>query len=170
MPPRPSPPARDFFAAAKQQLALAESHSTCKQRATVKLLASCEHLESSSSEDGDLETLQNFYAAHLALCELEGAYPKLRSQCRLSLPAYADEAPALVRGVAEAELRRCLGVIKTNENYWTSYSNNRRDAYVWCRAMRPGFDQGNKPSYLHLLPLRADGQQEITSRASRTSS
>ena len=142
---RQSSSEKSYFTAAKQQLSMAETHSTCKRLATVKLLTSCENLESSPTEDVDLETLQNFYAVHLALCELEGAYPKLRSKCRISLPAYTEDATPHLKAVATEQFRQCINIIKSNENYWTSYSNNRRDAYVWCKAMRPGFDQGLNP-------------------------
>ena len=132
----------DPFAVVDQHIAAAKTRLTCKRRVTLKLLTSCENLQSSSTQDVDLETLQNYYAIHLALCELDDAYPKLRAKCSLQLPDYAEDATTLLRNGAKEQFRQCIHVIKTNENWWTSYSNNRRDTYSWCKAMGPGFDEG----------------------------
>ena len=143
--------AADHFAAAKQYLALAQSFSTCKKNATTKLLTSCERLQKSAVGEVEIELLQDFYAAHLAVCELETAYPKLSAQCGMQLPAYAEDALEFLEIGGGLQLKRCINVLKSQNNYWTSYSNNRRDSYMVCKAMSTGFDDGEL-----LLKVRRD--------------
>ena len=132
----------DPITAVKEHIELAKTRLTCKRRVTLKLVMSCENLEPSQATDVDIETLQNYYATHLALCELDDAYPRLRSKCHVSLPEYAEDTMSFLKNGAKEGYQQCINVIKTNENWWTSYSNNRRDAYAWCKAMGPGFDEG----------------------------
>lgn len=132
----------DHFAAAKQYLTLAQSFSTCKKNAATKLLTSCERLQNSDADEVEIELLQDFYAAHLAICELEMAYPKLPAQCGMQLPAYAEDALEFLRTEGGHQMKKCINVLKSQNNYWTSYSNNRRDSYMVCKAMSTGFDDG----------------------------
>ena len=131
----------DLFAAARQRLSQIQTSSTCKQLATVKLLGTCENLRL-STHHSDLEVVHNLYAAHLALCELEGANTKLPASCRLGLPSGVDNVVEVLDDEGRAQLSRCLAALHEKAQWWTSYSNNRQDAYIWCKAMRPGFDQG----------------------------
>ena len=131
----------DFFALARERLALMEHSSTCKRSATMKLFVTCESLEVSPDLDINLETVQNFYSAHLAMCELDGAHANLPSHCRLGLPSDASELASFLRDNGAQQLKRCLTSLQSRSQWWTSYSNNRRDAYILCKAMRP-FDQG----------------------------
>ena len=137
----------DYFAVAKDRLAVMEHSSTCKRTATMKLFSTCESIESSSSTDLDLETVQNFYSAHLAICELDGAHANLPSHCRLGLPSDSSELASFLHDDGARQLKRCLTDLQSRSQWWTSYSNNRRDAYILCKAMRP-FDQGET-----LVPL-----------------
>ena len=118
-----------------------EQSSTCKRSATIKLFATCESLRSSPNADVDLETVQNLYSAHLAICELDGAHANLPRHCRLGLPSDASEIASFLREDGTRQLQRCLTDLQSRSQWWTSYSNNRRDAYILCKAMRP-FDQG----------------------------
>ena len=131
----------DYFEQARHRLSVMESSSTCKRAATIKLLDTCENLQT-GTHDEDLESVQNLYAAHLAICELEGAARKLPQPCRLPLLSSSDGLALVLDGEGKARLRDCISALHSKSQSWTSYSNNRRDAYVWCKVMRPGFDQG----------------------------
>ena len=133
-----------FFEEAKKRLAVMQTSSTCKRIATIKILTTCENLRIDSDDiDEDLETVQNLYAAHLAICELEGASTKLTQHCRLPLPSNAEDIPQVLESQRRDDLRVCIAALQSKPQWWTSYSNNRRDAYFLCKAMRPGFDNGN---------------------------
>ena len=138
----------DYFDEARRRLATMETSSTCKRAATLKLLDTCENLQS-GGQDEDLENIQNLYAAHLAICELEGAARKLPQSCRLQLPSNPDDLARVLNNEGKAQLKACVSSLHSQSQSWTSYSNNRRDAYIWCKVMRPGFDQGPSkiPSY-----------------------
>ncbi|MCJ1325081.1 hypothetical protein MMC10_001743 [Thelotrema lepadinum] len=130
----------DYFDEARRRLASMEVSSTCKRAATLRLLDTCENLQTGSQDD-DLENVQNLYAAHLAICELEGAARKIPQQCRLQLPSNPDELARVLNSEGKAHLKACISSLHSQSQSWTSYSNNRRDAYIWCKVMRPGFDQ-----------------------------
>ena len=131
----------DYFDEARRRLAVIESSSTCKRVATVKILTTCENLQIGVHET-DLENVQNLYAAHLAVCELEGAATKLPESCRLRLPPDSDGLSTVLDNDGRSQLKTCISALHSKSQWWTSYSNNRRDAYLWCKVMRPGFDQG----------------------------
>lgn len=132
----------DYFEEARHRLATMETSSTCKRIATIKLLTTCDNLQS-GARDEDLESVQNLYAAHLAICELGGAAAKIPQSCRLHLPAGTDELPEVLDAKGKSQLQACISTLHSKSQWWTSYSNNQRDAYLWCKVMRPGFDQGS---------------------------
>ena len=136
----------DYFDEARRRLASMEVSSTCKRAATLRLLDTCENLQTGSQDD-DLENVQNLYAAHLAICELEGAARKIPQQCRLQLPSNPDELARVLNSEGKAHLKACISSLHSQSQSWTSYSNNRRDAYIWCKVMRPGFDQGSNVNF-----------------------
>ena len=138
----------DYFDEARRRLATMETSSTCKRAATLKLLDTCENLQS-GGQDENVENIQNLYAAHLAICELEGAAKKLPQSCRLRLPSNPDELARVLNNEGKAQLKTCISSLHSQSQSWTSYSNNRRDAYIWCKVMRPGFDQGSSKISIH---------------------
>ena len=140
--------------------------STCKRVATIKLLTTCDDLQTgTTSHDQDLEDVQNLYAAHLAVCELEGANTKIPQSCRLQLPSSSEGLPEVLDADGRKTLRECIAKLHERVQWWTSYSNNRRDAYLWCRVMRPMFDQG-RVGWLIISGSysRADSQGQMNMR------
>jgi hypothetical protein len=130
-----------FFEEARNRLAIMEKSTTCKRMATTKLLASCEQLQIQSEQD-NTDGVEQLYAVRLAMCEIGDATIKSPHACRLEvLPGTTGLVESLDQQGKE-KLKGCISALHSKSQWWTSYSNNRRDAYLWCKAMQPGFDQG----------------------------
>ena len=141
-----------IYSKALDRLSEMKGSSTCKHRATEKLLATCETLQASPAAERTLEHIQNLYSAHLAFCELQSAAAPLPPHCSLQLPENTQDTLAFLEAGGERQLSQCLNSLQSTPQWWTSYSNNRQDAYIWCKALRSAIDHGDfAPPDLHKL-------------------
>ena len=146
-----------IYSQALERLSHIQGASTCKHQATNRLLDTCETLQSSPGSERTLETIQNLYSAHLALCELQSAATSIPSACGLELPGKGEDAIKFLKAGGERRLSKCLKALQSSPQWWTSYSNNRQDAYVWCKAMRTAIDHGlSQITFNYYSIFRAD--------------
>lgn len=119
------------------------SAPSCNRIAVTRLLASCQSIEGDGHAQqldvpATLDRARSIYAARLALCELEDAVTTIPEACSslrvTTRPPYleADSLDSISWDVVE----RCLRVLESRPQWWTSYSNNRQNAIVICKAAR----------------------------------
>lgn len=136
---RSSAYSQQAFQDADKSLQFFEEARLCKREATLKLVSTstCKELLQDPRRE-DVEMILDLYAIELAKCEIESALVKLPGSCQFELPTGTLENG--VQRSIQAELSRCLSVLHSKPQWWTSYSNHRRDGYQWCLVMKPGFD------------------------------
>ncbi|CAF9903176.1 MAG: hypothetical protein GOMPHAMPRED_000117 [Gomphillus americanus] len=127
------------FREAERALTSLEEARTCKREATLKLISSstCKDVLKETRRE-DVEIVQELYAIQLAKCEIESASAALPQSCQIDLASISLEAGS--RAALQSKIRSCLVTFQSKPQWWTSYSNHRRDGYDWCLVMKPGFD------------------------------
>ena len=133
----------DVYMQAKQLLKLMQSAPSCNRIATSNLLTSCQSIEGlSANTEAAIEDVRATYAAQLAICELRSAGAQIPTHCNMMLPTNEDlQAPS--RNTPEGrELTQCLQTLESRPQWWTSYSNNKQNAVVMCRAARVDIERG----------------------------
>jgi len=149
-----------IFSEAIKVIGSIESKSSCFRLAASSLLTSCKSLEKLSSDpikdsEARTESLNEQYAARLALCELDGARVGIPRTCNA---LRATEAACPRKGATgwffkteqaenkqtrlcysrttHAQFLACLSDLHKLPQSWTSYSNARQNAHVICHASR----------------------------------
>lgn len=145
---RPSKYLQKSFQDADKSLQFFEEARLCKREATLKLISTstCKELLQDPRRD-DIEMILDLYAIELAKCEIESASVKLPGSCQFELPSGTLENG--VQRTTQTELSRCLAALHSKPQWWTSYSNHRRDGYQWCLVMKPGFDHSESNNSFH---------------------
>ena len=164
-----------------------ESLPSCAKIASSALLHSCSALEGSIKHDeseltrgSDLfvEEEADIYSARLAVCELSGADFSIPKECRSFIP---DDKVKRKRGICGfwsrngaseptttfqsydeitlSNLQQCRRALGSTSQSWTSYSNNRQNAVVMCRAMRSEIE---KDDQLHVGKILASAAAAAT--------
>lgn len=111
--------------------------STCHQTAAAHLLLTCKAIGADmDKDDGERELLErakSVYAVRVAVCETGEGRAAVPSACTsiLDIPQRLDHE---IDVVSSKTLAPCLGALMGEHYYWTSYSNNRQDANILCRA------------------------------------
>lgn len=155
---------------------------TCNQLAAYQLLTSCKSLE--VGPDGTespqlLEKVKNLYAARLAVCELQSAHASVPTQCKdimsvsLSDLGIEEEQSRLNRlwcgrDCVEARvLNPCLKALHDKSTSWTSYSNNRAQAFTMCHAIRDHLEREHTAETHRKLVKVVSKMTDETSEVSR---
>lgn len=121
------------------------THPSCNRLAASDLLTSCQsfkaHDELSKNDPRLLDTIKSFYAARLALCELEDAGTYLPDECiDIASHRHHDYKPVHLSERAPL-LEPCLRTLESKPQWWTSYSNNRQNTAIMCEAARIEIDK-----------------------------
>ena len=133
----------EVYMQAKQLLILMQSAPSCNRIATSNLLTSCQSIESpSSNTEAAIEDVRAIYAAQLAICELRSAGAQIPTHCNSMLPTNEDLQAPLRNTPESRELTQCLQTLESRPQWWTSYSNNKQNAVVMCRAARVDIERG----------------------------
>ena len=164
-----------------------ESLPSCAKIASSALLHSCsalegsiKHDESEMSRGSDLfvDEEADIYSARLAVCELSGADFSIPNECRSFIPDDKVKKKRGIRGfwskngaseptttfqyydeVTLSNLQQCRRALGSTSQSWTSYSNNRQNAVVMCRAMR---SEVEKDEQLHVGKILASAATAAT--------
>lgn len=164
-----------------------ESLPSCAKIASSALLHSCSALEGSIKHDeselsrgSDLfvDEEADIYSARLAVCELSGADFSIPNECRSFIPDDKVKKKRGIRGfwskngaseptatfqyydeVTLGNLQQCRRALGSTSQSWTSYSNNRQNAVVMCRAMR---SEVEKDEQLHVGKILASAATAAT--------
>lgn len=133
----------EVFSHALELLSSMQSAPSCNRVATATLLKECKSIQgSSSSVQPALEDIRSTYAAQLAVCELRGAGSQIPPYCdNRPVPGARRPTPAVGRPDT-AQLRQCLKSLESRPQWWTSYSNSRQNAVVFCQAARVEIEKG----------------------------
>ncbi|KAE8376244.1 hypothetical protein BDV26DRAFT_241333 [Aspergillus bertholletiae] len=141
------------FKEAVQLLESMRSSPSCNQIAALKLVTSCQSVrEKTCNADPEayrlLEHTRSLYSARLAICELNGAGTPIPNACLpVTIPppqkkgifgfSLKSEIPVnRVDLISSQLLESCLRSLESRPQWWTSYSNNRQNAFVICQAAR----------------------------------
>lgn len=164
-----------------------ESLPSCAKIASSALLHSCSALEGSiTHDDSDLrrgsdlfvEEEADIYSARLAVCELSGADFSIPSACQSFIPTEKSKNKRGIRGfwskngpsqpatvfqyyddVTLNNLQQCRKSLGSTSQSWTSYSNNRQNAVVMCRAMQ---SQVDNDEHIHVAKVLASAAASAT--------
>ena len=89
-----------------------------------------------------MDDLKSVYATRLAICELRSAGAPIPPKCESFAPALNnDKGKAYDKG-DNRDLSHCLKSLESRPQWWTSYSNNKQNAIVMCRAARVEIEKG----------------------------
>ncbi|KAF2718002.1 hypothetical protein K431DRAFT_315288 [Polychaeton citri CBS 116435] len=154
----PIEPANFFSQRTKEVLSILQNVQklpTCNKNAAKALIHDCQSLETDP-----LEQIKAVYAARLAVCELLEAKANIPPACSSFLPKISSSSKQYMRGwlrpgsltkptiydaryeqATEEDLISCLAQLRREPQSWTSYSNNRQNAVVMCRAARAEIEQ-----------------------------
>ncbi|PLB39627.1 putative nuclear membrane fusion protein Kar5 [Aspergillus candidus] len=154
-----------IYTGAIQILESMKTSPSCNRMAASELVMSCQSLGDKSGDTPDsgtyvtLERVRSFYAARLAICELNGAGASVPRLCipvtvsgppgkrMFSIPSRSKPPLSPVDKESAALLEGCLKTLESRPQWWTSYSNNRQNAVVICQAARI---EGEKEELLEL--------------------
>ncbi|MCJ1354189.1 MAG: hypothetical protein MMC33_004176 [Icmadophila ericetorum] len=133
----PSASQSEVYAQAMELLESMQSAPSCNRIATSRLLKSCQLIEGpSANTEAAIEDVRAVYAAQLAICEVRSAGAQIPTHCDLILPTDEEIQPSFRNAPAGRELAQCLQSLESRPQWWTSYSNNKQNAVVMCRAAR----------------------------------
>ena len=166
----------------------AESLPSCAKIATSALMHSCSALEGSMKQDESaldrgtdlfVDEEADIYSARLAVCELSGADFLIPKECKPFIPTEKATKKRGFRGywsksgptepnslfqyydeITQANLQQCRKALGSTSQSWTSYSNNRQNAVLMCRAMRSEIE---KEEQLHTGKILAGAAMTATS-------
>ena len=164
-----------------------ETLPSCAKIASSALLHSCSALEGSIKHDESelargsdlfIEEEADIYSARLAVCELSGADFSIPPPCRSFVPAaqtskkrgirafWSKDGPTQPTGAFQyydeitiTNLQHCRKALGSTSQSWTSYSNNRQNAVVMCRAMRSEIERDEQ---LHVGKILAKAAATAT--------
>ena len=156
----------EVYSQALQLLSRMRSSPSCNRVVTSKLLTSCQSIDGANSNaEASLEETKSIYSAQLAVCEIVGADSAVPPHCEKVLPLELDSkfdgfdsprfarsessrAPTNAKGSFDnSPLSDCLKSLESKPQWWTSYSNNRQNAAVMCRAARVEIEKGESVDF-----------------------
>lgn len=128
-----------------------KSSPSCHRVAATRLVSSCQALgeksEVKSNSSEALDLIRSVYAARLAICELDDAGVAVPSPCLRLTVTPPTPQKTLFGFTAKPKshdtgsdmfprefVEQCLKTLEARPQSWTSYSNNRQNAVVICRA------------------------------------
>ncbi|KAL9117451.1 MAG: hypothetical protein Q9187_006010 [Circinaria calcarea] len=127
----------ELYLKAAELLGSIQSAPSCNRLAASSLLTSCKSIEGPSSDsENSTDDVKSIYAAQLAVCELRSAGALTPPQCALISPTASDKQAKGYYKVDKYQLSQCLQSLESRPQWWTSYSNNKQNAVVMCRAAR----------------------------------
>ena len=153
----------DAMKEALAQVEKVEALPSCFKIASSALLHSCSAMEGSMDHHDNIKRGSDLfvqeeadvYSARLAVCELSGADIIVPNECQAFIPRDSNSRKRTFGGlfgsrgstkprelfqfydeITETNLKQCRKALGTSSQAWTSYSNNRQNAVVMCRAMR----------------------------------
>ncbi|KAK5166840.1 uncharacterized protein LTR77_007569 [Saxophila tyrrhenica] len=144
----------------------------CAQLATSALLHTCSALEGFNPDDESelkrgsdlfIDEEADIYSARLAVCELNSADYPVPDACKSFVPSTQANKKRGTRGfwgkqeateqsntfqyydeITQANLKQCRKALGASTQAWTSYSNNRQNAHLYCRAVRSEIEKDNQ--------------------------
>lgn len=139
--PAPNDPS-GTFAHALELLASIQKTPSCNRVAASMLLDSCHSIEGSEPDaEASLEDYRSIYAAQLAMCEIGSANSVRPQSCdQLTTSVKGNSKGAKI--IRKDKLSQCLRSLESKPQWWTSYSNNRQNAWVMCQAARIDIEKG----------------------------
>jgi len=132
---------------------------SCNKIATGKLMNSCQMPD---DKNNNFESLSNSYAANLAVCELYDAGLDIPTECLEYLPSVemldklnnqhgvvgttilTDKSFSYhdFDKTTRSTAAKCVKRLGSTSQTWTSYSNNKQNAFHICKAYRADIDRG----------------------------
>ena len=165
-----------------------KSLSSCAKIASSALLHACSALDGSIQHDGTdlkqgsdllVDEEADIYAARLAVCELSGADFSIPKECKAFVPTERTKKKRSIRGfwsndgpsepgslfqhydeITQTNLQQCRKALGSTPQSWTSFSNNRQNAVVMCRAMRSEVDKDEQLEVGKILAQAAAASTE----------
>lgn len=133
----------EIYLKAMELLGSIQSAPSCNRLAASSLLTSCKSIEGSSSDsEHATDDVRSIYAAQLAVCELRSAGALTPPQCALISPTASEKQAKGYHKIDKYHLSQCLQSLESRPQWWTSYSNNKQNAVVMCRAARVDIEKG----------------------------
>ena len=141
---------------------------SCHRLATSTLIDNCQTLTPAHPDPNNaLESVHSIHAARLAVCELKSAFVEVPEECELLMPrqrppssktnikcyfpgsrcsfkppnSEIDESPFEYGDTTQMQIHKCLRVLESRPQWWTSYSNAFQNAIPICRAARAEIDR-----------------------------
>lgn len=137
----------ELYLKALELLGSMQSAPSCNRLAASNLLTSCKSIEGPSADlENAIDDIKSVYAAQLAVCELQSAGALTPPQCALIIPTARDNQTKPYHKVDTHHLGQCLRSLESRPQWWTSYSNNKQNAVVMCRAARVEVEKGRSYS------------------------
>ena len=148
----------ELYLKALELLGSIQSASSCNRLAASILLTSCKSIEGPSSDsENAIDDIKSIYAAQLAVCELQSAGALTPPQCALISPTATEKQAKPYQRVDKYHLSQCLKSLESRPQWWTSYSNNKQNAVVMCRAARVELEKGRSyPQQVKALTAHKD--------------
>lgn len=136
-------------------MAKMETTPVCHRAALKRLIDSCSMFTGDKSAGLPVEVLEqvkDLYAARLAICELDGTETELPAKCSnimmITLDTLRNDYEKSKSGQlawfgksARTAVTPCIKALHEKNQWWTSYSNSRRDAVTFCQASRSALEK-----------------------------
>ncbi len=131
----------DFVPNALAVLDSLKSSPSCARLVFQGLMTECQSLERSTSLETALEETKSQYAIRLAICEIAAADVNTPAECELFVPNRREPKQGQYSAI---QSRRCLHALHSQQQWWTSYSNNLQNVVVVCEASRSMVERGKQ--------------------------
>ena len=111
---------------------------SCTRQAAFGLIESCSGLASKDTTSlyTELDEVKSLYSARLAICEMKDAGLPIPSQCTSEILRDSTTNRFIVKLESRQMITACVQALEARPQSWTSYSNNRQNALIICRASR----------------------------------
>jgi hypothetical protein len=145
----------EIFSTALSELQTLKKAPACHRIAARVLLNDCQRLEENDSFDPnvtayeDEDRLMDYtysYALSLAMCDLGVARQKIPESCTLfqesTLLGLSTRDKRKGIHVSHEQIQACVSSLYLDNNSWTSFSNNKGKATLFCQASRIDIQKG----------------------------
>lgn len=145
----------DVFSSALSQVQSLKKSNTCHRTAARVYLNSCQYLEEfaesdpsshlSLDEDRAMDYMYS-YALSLSMCDLGAARQRAPISCQHFHEAALRNLPSRESTqslhVSHQEVHDCMEDLYSDINFWTSFTNNKGKATLFCQLARLDMEQG----------------------------
>jgi hypothetical protein len=126
-----------------------KSEQTCHRLAAQLLMNNCRDVEEMSDQETLLRNVQNHHVENfgigLTLCDLSRAKIVVSDACAPFTASALLRAYQYGKGkldVTPEQTTECIQALGNNTSQWATWLNNRANALMFCRAVRPDIDKG----------------------------